>query len=119
MPEYIFAGHTETTYPYSKDSASMPIGTVEPDDIRDLAAPLDHWWREVTDEDRARIAAVKAEEAAREAEAALAGVVAAEGAAPAPAVVPVPVAPPAPPAFAPRPVVIPPAAPLASTNQEG
>lgn len=53
MPEYTFDGPPATTYPSSKDSADLPVGTVEPGGIRDLDGPLDHWWRETTDEDRA------------------------------------------------------------------
>jgi hypothetical protein len=45
MPEYTFDGPPGTTYPSSKDSAGVAVGTVEPGEIRDLDEPLDHWWR--------------------------------------------------------------------------
>lgn len=44
MPSYEFTGLTPMTYPESRDAAGIPIGTVQPGDIRDLDEPLDHLW---------------------------------------------------------------------------
>lgn len=60
MPEFTFDGPGPMTYPDSRDSAAVIVGAVEPGGIRDLDEPLDHWWRETTDEDRARAAAAEA-----------------------------------------------------------
>jgi len=60
MPEHTFTGHCPHTYPASRDRLGRPIGEVEPYEPRDLAAPLDHMWRETTDEDRAAWAKILA-----------------------------------------------------------
>jgi hypothetical protein len=110
LPEYTFDGPGPHTYPSSKDLAGTSIGTVVPGDIRDTDGPLDHLWRETSDEDRLRAAAEEAEQAAAGAEEELRRAEAQAGAAPASAPAP---APPALPATAPS---VPSAA---STAQEG
>lgn len=60
MPEHTFTGHCPHTYPASRDRLGRPIGEVEPYEPRDLTAPLDHMWRETTDEDRAAWAKILA-----------------------------------------------------------
>ena len=60
MPEQIYTGLTDWYYPATRDARDIPLGTVEPDDIRDLDEAPDRMWRPVTDEDRERIAAKKA-----------------------------------------------------------
>jgi len=113
MTDFVYAGTGEGTYPTLRDSAGVLVNLAVPGDVRDFSEAPDHMWRDLTDGDRARIAAVKAEEAAAEAEAALAEVVASEGDAPAvtpapvPAPVPVPAAFPVPPAVIPAVPIIP------------
>lgn len=68
MPEMIFAAPYPMHYPENKDAAGRNLALVEPGDIRDLDGPPDHWWREATDEDRARLAAQQDGETARLAE---------------------------------------------------
>jgi len=68
MPEMIFAGPCALHYPENKDAQGRNLSLVQPGDIRDLDGPPDHWWREATDEDRARLAAQSADVAARLAE---------------------------------------------------
>lgn len=60
MPEYESTAPYGMTYPESKDAQGRNLGLVQPGDIRDLDEPPDQWWREVTDEDRARLAADEA-----------------------------------------------------------
>lgn len=72
MPDYTFTAPYPLEYPENRDSSSVPLGLVQPGDIRDLDGPPDRWWQETTDEDRARQAAAEAEQAAQQAEAALA-----------------------------------------------
>jgi hypothetical protein len=57
MPEYVFGAPYPMTFPENKDTAGMNLGLVEPGEIRDLDEPPGRWWREATDEDRARLAA--------------------------------------------------------------
>lgn len=63
MPAFVFTGPNEGQYPGERDLASIPVGMVGPGDIRVLEAPLDHQWREATDEDLAALAARLAEPA--------------------------------------------------------
>ena len=64
MPEFVFTGPNAGQYPDERDLAGQPIGVVEPGDTRDLAAPLDGWWTEATDEVKAALADRLAVEAA-------------------------------------------------------
>ena len=44
MPEYRFCGEVPYDYPAIRDTASVPLGTVEPGDVRDLDEPPGPWW---------------------------------------------------------------------------
>jgi hypothetical protein len=71
LTDHVFTGHYASVYQEGRDAAGRHLGEVEPGEIRDLdpdALP-DHQWREATDEDRERWAAVLAhrERAARRA----------------------------------------------------
>ncbi len=71
MTDHVFEGHYPSVYQEGRDATGRHLGEVEPGEIRDLdpdALP-DHQWREATDEDRERWAAVLAhrERAARRA----------------------------------------------------
>lgn len=70
MPEYVYAGQG-ATYPDLRDSSGQLVNEASPGDVRPFDAAPDQWWRELGDEDQARIAAEEAEQAAAEAEAAL------------------------------------------------
>jgi hypothetical protein len=59
MPEYTFDGPYPVT-PAARDARNIPLGEVQPGDIRDLDEPLDGNWRPATDEDRAALASREA-----------------------------------------------------------
>lgn len=44
MPQYRFAGPTAYDFPASRDARGIPLGTVEPGDVRDLDEPPGPWW---------------------------------------------------------------------------
>lgn len=69
MPELIYTGSTPWYYPATRDARGILLSEVKPGDIRDLDEAPDRQWRPVTGEDRARAAALEAEEAADRAEA--------------------------------------------------
>jgi hypothetical protein len=50
MPDHFYTGHAGT-YPHHRDARDLPIGYVEPGDIRDLDLdePLDHHWVPVSE----------------------------------------------------------------------
>lgn len=43
MPEHLYTGPSGL-YPHHKDAQSVPIGAVEPGDVRDTGEPLDPAW---------------------------------------------------------------------------
>jgi len=45
MPDYTYTG-PERTYPESRDAYQVPVGTVKPGDVLELAETLDQDWRE-------------------------------------------------------------------------
>jgi hypothetical protein len=51
MPDFTFCGPTERTYPESRDAYQVPVGTVKPGDVLELAGPLDQDWREYEGDD--------------------------------------------------------------------
>ncbi len=108
MPDFIYDG-PGGTYPTLRDSAGALVNLAVPGEVRDFGTAPDSSWRELTGQDRARIAAAEAEDAAAAAEAALAEVAAPEGDAP-----PAPVL--APPAVFPPPV--PPVTPAGAAGSE-
>lgn len=63
MTDHVFTGHYASTYQEGRDATDRHIGTVEPFEIRDMDPDRlpDHQWREATDEDRERWAAILAE----------------------------------------------------------
>ena len=67
MPEYTYSGPGQFDYPASRDARGRFVGEVSPGHIRDLDEPLDQWWIETTDEDRARRAALQGDHVADEA----------------------------------------------------
>lgn len=44
MPEFVFTGTGGRMYPESRDARNVPVGAVEPGDVRDLDGPLDGDW---------------------------------------------------------------------------
>lgn len=65
MPEYTLDDPYAAQYPQWRDAHGVPLGEVEPGEIRDLdEVPPDGKWRETTDEDRARRAAREGDEPA-------------------------------------------------------
>jgi hypothetical protein len=56
MPEHVYTAPYPGVFPHQRDGLNVPLGHVEPGDIRELDEPLDHRWREATDEDRAALA---------------------------------------------------------------
>lgn len=72
MPDMTFHCPYALNYTEGRDSAGHHLGLVEPGDIRGLDAAPDQWWHETTDEDRARLAAAQADQAADQADAELA-----------------------------------------------
>jgi hypothetical protein len=69
LTDHVFTGPYPVTYAVGRDARDLPLGDVEPSEIRDLDKAPDHQWREATGEDRERWAAVLAhrERAARRA----------------------------------------------------
>jgi len=65
---YRFAGPGPYYFPASRDARGVPLGDVQPGDVRDLDEPPDGWWvladsQPVSDEDRARAAMAAAQPA--------------------------------------------------------
>lgn len=44
MPRYRFAAPLAYQFPASRDARGIPLGTVEPGDVRDLDEPPGLWW---------------------------------------------------------------------------
>lgn len=63
MSAHVFTGHYASVYQEGRDGTGRHLGEVEPFEIRDMdpGALPDHQWREATDEDRERWAAILAE----------------------------------------------------------
>jgi hypothetical protein len=49
MPPYRFAGPGPYDFPASRDTRGIPLGTVEPGDVRDLDEPIGPWWVPASD----------------------------------------------------------------------
>ena len=44
MPLYKFAGPISYYFPASRDARGVPLGDVQPGDVRDLDEPVGQWW---------------------------------------------------------------------------
>jgi hypothetical protein len=71
MPLYRFAGPGPYYFPASRDARGVPLGDVQPGDVRDLDEPVGQWWVPAdgepppgpeSDEERARAAMAAAAE---------------------------------------------------------
>lgn len=53
MPPFRFCAPSAYDYPASRDTKGVPLGTVQPGDVRDLDEAIDRWWAPSDgDEDR-------------------------------------------------------------------
>ncbi len=44
MPPFVFRAPSPYDYPASRDARGVPLGTVQPGDVRNLDEAIDRWW---------------------------------------------------------------------------